>query len=89
MFKVGIINVFEIFFEISGYDVGYKILTRSADTITVADPLGTLTDGSQKWVIRGFRKNEVFELESYSVKFWGYGESHTAFSAGEDGGNAP
>ena len=77
-----------IYFEIDGYVRGYTITIRTPDTITITDPTGSLTAGSQNWIIRGIRKNERMSLESYSIGYDYFGESHTAFSAGDDGGNA-
>ena len=79
---------YQIFFERDNYARGYTIVNRSNDTITVTDPENTLVSGSDKWIIRGVRKNERMSIEAYTIGYDYFGESHTAFSAGDDGGNA-
>jgi len=77
-----------IYFENDDYTQGFTIVARTADTITITDPTNKLVNGSFKWIIRGVRKNERMSLESYSIGYDYFGESHTAYSAGDDGANA-
>ena len=79
---------FMIYFDTDDYTEGYTIITRTADTLTVTDPNNRLQDGSQKWVIRGVRKDERMSIESYTIGYDYFGESHTAYSTGDDGANA-
>lgn len=59
-----------IAFDSDSYVNEYKILARTDSTLTLQDLNGTLpTTGTAKWVIRGYRKSEVFNIVSYSVYF--------------------
>lgn len=79
---------YEIAFESDGYVKGYLVTARTDDTITVADPDGTLPVGSRKWVMRGYRKNEVMQLLSYTVHFALLSKTHTNLAAQNTGANA-
>lgn len=58
-----------IYFNVDSYVVGYKIKTRTSDTVIVVyDPFATLPAGAtHKWQIQGIRKNEICHLLSYTV----------------------
>ncbi len=76
-------------FDDDGYTNEFEITRQSGDTLTMADPGGDLTSASGiKWLIKGNPKDEQFKLSGYVVPYNYFGESHKAFSAGDEGGNA-
>ncbi len=77
-----------ITFDFDDYTREYPISIRSNDTITVLDPGNTLQTGSHKWLIKGYRKNEKFGLEAYTLDYQVFGESHPGFRSTEAGENA-
>ncbi|MCP3682929.1 MAG: hypothetical protein GY861_09585, partial [bacterium] len=79
---------YSIYFDSDNYDKGYEITIRAADTLTVSDTDGTLVDGSQSWVIKGYRRGEKIELQSYTIVYLPHGESTLAYQSGESGENA-
>lgn len=78
---------FEIYTADDNYTQPFKILARSDDTLTVLDNGNLLNNGSKQWVIRGVKKNELFELESYTIVFEPFGRSNTSYTIGGDGAN--
>jgi len=54
--------------ELDGYVKEYLITSRISDAqIAINDPLNTLPNGSKKWVIRGFKKDETLHLLGFNV----------------------
>jgi len=74
-----------IAFESDDYTREYLITQRTADTITFLDTAGSAPVGSQRWVIRGIRKSEVFNLRSFSLLYAPISRSQTMFEAGGSG----
>lgn len=65
-------NVIDLYisFEGDNYVKDYRITDRISDTvIEYLDPSNSSSAGSQKWVIRGFPKNEVINPISYSLYY--------------------
>lgn len=77
-----------IYFEDDSYTLGFEISVDSGDTLTLLDPTAALPTGSQKWVIKGYPKNEKFELHALSVDYEVIGENITPYAGGADGRNA-
>jgi len=73
-------------FEGDSYVEEWVIGERTSDTVlTLKDPLFSLsTLSAQKWVMRGFRKYEIWELLSYSIPWHALGDAHDQHR-GEDG----
>ena len=63
-------------------------MTRTDDTITVADPENTLPNGSLKWVIRGKRKDEILNLLSYIIYWDNISQTQATYESGQSGDNA-
>ncbi len=71
------------------YTLGFRVTARTSDTVlTCVDPEGVFPNGSFDWELRGFKKGERLQLESYTVRYIGQGESTPGYQAGEDGANA-
>jgi hypothetical protein len=79
---------YSIYFSVDNYTRGYEILARTDDTLTIDDPDGTLVNGDHKWIIKGYRINELFHIEAYTIVYDVIGESLTGYSKAEAGGNA-
>ena len=77
-----------IAFESDGYVREYVITARTDDTIIYADLGNTSPAGSQKWVIRGYKKDEVINLLSYTVHYAALGKTQTNLAGTSTGGNA-
>jgi hypothetical protein len=80
------ITNFYITFESDGYTKDYPILTRTDDVLTFQDISAAVTGGSQKWLIRGYPKDEILSLQSYALYFATFSESITDYQ-GVVGGN--
>lgn len=57
-----------------GYDLlignnSYRIVSGTADTLTVTDPSGTLQDGVYAWSIKGYGKGQRAHILNFSVEF--------------------
>ncbi len=51
-------------------DYRYLILERTSDTvITVTDPAGTLVDGSIDWTIKGYPKDELWNVQDATLYY--------------------
>jgi hypothetical protein len=74
--------------ERDGYTREYLITARTASTLTVSDPDNSLVNGSQKWEMKGYKKDERLYIEAYTLAYEYFGESHKDFSAGDGGENA-
>jgi hypothetical protein len=70
------------------YVTEFVITARTATTLTVTDTGNLLVAGSQKWLMKGYRKNERLSLEAYSINYDYFGESHKGYSTSESGENA-
>jgi hypothetical protein len=78
-----------IAFENDGYVNEFQIIVRNDDqTITVADIGNLLPSGTLKWVIRGYAKNQVLNLISYTIHYAPLGKTQNPFGATPSGGNA-
>jgi hypothetical protein len=59
-----------IYFEDDNYTKGYQILSRDSDTqITYLDAGATSTDGTKKWVVKGYPKGEILNIIGYVLYF--------------------
>jgi hypothetical protein len=77
-----------IAFENDGYVTEYPILVRVDDqTLAVSDVADLLPSGPQKWVIRGYAKNEVLNLLSYTLHYAPLGKTQGHFDASATGAN--
>lgn len=74
-----------IAFEADGFTREFLITQRTNDTITFQDISGIAPVGTQRWVIRGIRKNEVFNLRSFTLLYAPISQSATMFEAGGSG----
>lgn len=78
---------YEIYFEDDNYTLGYEINIEDPETIEILDPTGSLTDGSKKWIIKGFPKGEILKLISLTMSVGPLGKTQTDFSPSSLGGN--
>lgn len=59
-----------ISFETDTYANEYLVSSRTSDTVlTFLDPSGTAPNTTQKWVLRGYPKNERYEVISLSIYY--------------------
>jgi hypothetical protein len=65
----------------------YEIITRSNDTLEVLDPADDLPNGSLKWQISGYRKDEILNLLALSIHYANLSKSQKTFESGDSGGN--
>lgn len=75
-------------FESDNYTQQYLITARTDDTVTVADPNNTLPSGSQKWLLKGYKKNEVLNLLSFTVHYAMLSKTQTNEGGANVGANA-
>mgnify|MGYP003334850899 FL=1 len=75
-----------IYLEQDNYVKGYKITARTDSTLVVQDILNTLTTSTQKWQIKGYKKDEVMNLVGLSISWAATSRSFDTFNTGEEGG---
>ncbi len=74
---------------IDGQSEEFKIISQTPTVLTLSDPFDNLVSETQgSWTVKGFKKLERFHLESYTIDFLGFGDSHRAYRTGDDGSNA-
>jgi hypothetical protein len=56
-------------FDNDSYVSQYKVTARTSTTATVLDSNNTLVTGSHKWLLRGYRRGEIFSLLEYAIDF--------------------
>lgn len=60
------------------YVTQYTITSKTSDTITVSDPTSVLpSNGTYKWIIKGYTKYEYFYLIGYHLKYAFVGETQS------------
>lgn len=79
-----------ISFESDSYSTQYKVTARgSAAEITVEDITNSLPTGSQAWLLKGYRKNEILNFTGVTFEYVDRGDrSFKTFSATQTGNNA-
>lgn len=75
---------YKIYFEADGYVNGFTVLSRTDDTLTFDDPNGIAPLGVQQWELKGYPKDEKFELLSYTMFFTLQSRSEYGYRAGDD-----
>lgn len=75
-------------FPHDNYTENFLVTTRSDDTLVFSDPAGKVLSGSQKWILRGYKKEEALNLLSYTVHFAMLSKSHTNLGGQSTGANA-
>lgn len=74
-----------IYFNNDNYAKAYKIIGRTADTLTLDDPNNSLADlTAAKFIVKGYPKDEVLNLISLAVWYYYLGEpnQYNATTAG-------
>jgi hypothetical protein len=79
---------YKICFSNDNYTKEFEISSRSDTTLVVIDPTSNLVTGSYKWYIKGYPKEEVLDLLSYTVMYAYLGETQDRYTAAESGANA-
>jgi len=79
---------YKISFEDDSYDTEFPILTRTNDVITVQDVGGNLPDGTYKWHIKGYAKDQFFHLLALGTEFSYLGKTQNYYSSTQAGENA-
>jgi hypothetical protein len=74
-----------IAFETDNFTKEYLITARTADTLTFLDIAGTAPVGTQRWIVRGTRKDEILNLLSYTLSYAPISQSANQFEAGQSG----
>jgi hypothetical protein len=77
-----------ISFESDNYEREYLVTSRGADTLVFSDLQNTAPNGTYKWLLKGYRKNEFFNLLSYTVHYAMLSKTHTNLAGQGTGANA-
>lgn len=78
-----------LYLETDNYTAGWEISVHSGDTLTLIDTGNTLpTNSVLKWEVRGYPKNEKFEMHGFTVEYSEMGNTFKPFPAGGEGGNS-
>lgn len=77
-----------ISFENDNYSQEFLVTARSNDTLTFQDISNLSPNGSYKWLLKGYRKEEILNLLSYTVHFAPLTKSHTNVAGTNTGVNA-
>ena len=75
-----------LYLEHDNYQRAYKVIQRSDDTITLEDVNNTLADGTWKFQLKGYKKNEIVNLLGYSVSWALTSRSYDTYNNGDSGG---
>lgn len=75
-------------FEADNYETQYEVTAATADTLTFIDSGNTAPTGSVKWLLKGYKKDEVINLLSYCLHVANLTSTQTTFETGDDGANA-
>jgi hypothetical protein len=73
--------------EDDSYADDLEVTGRTDTVLTVTDDNGTLVDGSKKWLLKGYRKGEVFKPLAHTVRYAVFGESYDQYATAEDSTN--
>lgn len=76
-----------ISFSTDGYKQTYPIVSRTEDTLTIADDNGSCPDGVVKWEMFGYPKGEKIHILSYQLIYCILTDTQTMFD-GNTGANA-
>lgn len=76
-----------ISFEEDDYTAQYLVTVRTDDTLTYSDSGNTSPNGTQKWVLKGYKKDECINLLSYCLKFAVTSDTEPTYTASEAGAN--
>jgi len=75
-----------IAFEADGYIEEYLITGRTDDTLTYADPaVRSTTATSSGWILRGYPKNEILNLVSFTLHYEVFGRTQGVFTTAGSG----
>jgi hypothetical protein len=74
--------------EADNYTKEFPITIRTDDTITVSDPQNALPNGSLRWELKGYPKDEVLNLLGLTLHWAPLSKSQMTFETGQSGGNA-
>jgi hypothetical protein len=59
-----------------GYTAGFTVTAQAGAVLTLSDPGGTLpASGATKWEVRGYPKDELFQLVSYALQVAALGKN--------------
>lgn len=75
-----------IAFEDDNYVNEYQITADGADTITYLDPNNQSPSGTQNWVIRGYPKDEVINILSFTLIYEVFGITQQPYRTANSGG---
>jgi hypothetical protein len=74
--------------EVDNYQAMFKVLTRSDATLVLEDGADNLPNGSYKWLLKGYPKNEVLNLLSYGLQVAPTTDNQLTYELGQSGDNA-
>lgn len=74
--------------EVDGYSRQYKVLTWTANILTLVDSINNLPSGSLKWLLQGYKKGEPINLQSYCIHVADEDQMQLTYETGDDGANA-
>lgn len=74
---------YKISFSNDSYATEFPITARTADVVTFLDIEDSAPTGSQSWVIKGYKKGEVFHLLSYTLAYGIISRSQRPFAASD------
>lgn len=78
---------YQIFFESDGYTRGYLITDISTNVLTYSDSGNESPTGTQKWIIKGQPKGEVFSLIAYVLHYAIISKTQQGFRSSGTGDN--
>jgi hypothetical protein len=74
--------------SVDDYDRQFKVLSKTADVLTLIDPTASLPTGTFDWVLSGYKKAEPINLQSYVVHTAEEDQNQITYHSGDDGANA-
>lgn len=78
-----------LYFESDNYVTAYEVTERTSDQVlTFLDSGGNSPSGSQKWLLKGYKKGERMNLLSYAVMYSSNSLSQKTYQGSDSGANA-
>lgn len=73
--------------EQDDYVAEYTVNTRADDVLTYTSALGAISNGTKKWLLKGYKKGEPLNLQGYVIHTANVDQMQLTNETGDDGSN--
>jgi hypothetical protein len=70
------------------YDREFRVTSQTTNVLTLVDSANLLPTGTYAWLLKGYKKSEPLNLQSYTIHVADVDQQQTTYEAGDDGANA-